>query len=365
MNDREHKPSGGGRDSNTGSEEDARGPSPARLRALQLSRAATVYNRKHPDQVTDFNKLTGGACAGSQAGISFEKVRAWQLAHGLPGDGKIGPQTLMVASRDGGAEQKSDVTFSDEEAGTITAGAADDADGGGADEAIEAGITDGEEKRPTDHEDPSREGGGFAQEAADKVGKDIAGESHGLAVGAAARLALVPHIVNLLREHKFKEAVSYVAGSVGKEDLAEVLKAVAQKLQGELSEHALELFEEAARVGLVYDVLKLGWEWTYGGIKAVQEAHEHGDQDSRIGIYAWAWADCVLTGSHDNPGAITAEQREANELGMQDGLATREQSPELPFLLIAEYGSEPNAKHALEDALYKRAGINVRTHGGR
>ena len=28
------------------------------------------------------------------------------------------------------------------------------------------------------------------------------------------------------------------------------------------------------------------------------------------------------------------------KLGMEDGLATREQSPELPFLLLAEYGTE-------------------------
>ena len=60
---------------------------------------------------------------------------------------------------------------------------------------------------------------------------------------------------------------------------------------GELGEHALKIFEPAIVAGLVVDVLKVGWEWTYGGIKAVQEAHEKGDRDSRIGIYASAWAD--------------------------------------------------------------------------
>lgn len=119
-------------------------------------------------------------------------------------------------------------------------------------------------------------------------------------------------------------------------------------------------------VGLVVDVLKIGWEWTIGGIKAVQEAHEAGDRDARIGIYAWAWSDCVLKGSHDNPGVVTEEQREAMRLGIEDGLSTRELSPELPFLLLAEYGNESNARHALEDALLKRAGISgIKTHAGR
>ena len=81
------------------------------------------------------------------------------------------------------------------------------------------------------------------------------------------------------------------------------------------------------------------------------------------GFYASAWADCVIDGSHDNPGAVTAEQREAMQFGMQDGLATREQS-----LLLAEYHNQRNAKRALrlEDALYKRAGITgIKTHEGK
>ena len=54
------------------------------------------------------------------------------------------------------------------------------------------------------------------------------------------------------------------------------------------------------------------------------------------------------------------------KLGIEDGLATREQSPELPFLLVAEYGNESNARRVLEDALLKRAGIGgIRTHAGR
>jgi hypothetical protein len=332
-----------------------------------LVQAATSWNSAHADLVAEFLKLTGGGCSGQNAGVSVRAVRQWQMDHGLHADGKIGKQTIEAARKEAGGHagggQQSDITFTDADAGSVESAGTEG--GGSAEAAVGAGVVGQEEMRPTEHEDASAEGGGFVQEGVEKIGNDIAGEGHGAAVGAVARLALVPHIVNLLRAHRFKEAVDYVASSVGKEDLAEILKFVAEQVRGELSEHALELFEKAARLGLIYDVLKVGWEWTYGGIKAVQEAHEHGDQDSRIGIYAWAWADCVLKGSHDNPGAITEEQREAMQKGIQDGLATREQSPELPFLLLAEYGSESNARHALEDALYKRAGIDVRTHAGR
>ena len=300
--------------------------------------------------------------------MSVREVRKWQSEHGLlstehwpeidrgrqegiEGDEADGQGEGDSEGRVGGADK---INFADNAAGNPE-GPEGAADGGGlADSIVEGGEVGGEEKREEGTEDPSKEGGGLVQEGADKLGNDIAGEGDNVAVGAAARLALVPHIVNLLRAHKFEEAVKYVVDSVGYEDRFEIIKAVAEKVGGELGEHALTIFEHAIVAGLVVDVLKVGWEWTYGGIKAVQEAHEKGDRDSRIGIYASAWADCVIDGSHDNPGAVTAEQREAMQFGMQDGLATREQS-----LLLAEYHNQRNAKRALrlEDALYKRAGI--------
>lgn len=139
---------------------------------------------------------------------------------------------------------------------------------------------------------------------------------------------------------------------------------MAEQVGGEPSSHALVIFERAALAGAVADVLLLGWEWTYGGLKAIAEAHEKGNRDSRIAIYAYAWSDTVMTGHHSNAGAIDAEEIEAKELGIEDGRATREQSPDLPSLLLAQYGDhEDNARRALEDALFTRAGISgIRTH---
>ncbi|MCU1277069.1 MAG: hypothetical protein JWM53_615 [bacterium] len=376
MSEREIKPAGKAADAGAqaadASEQKQAAPQsrdPRQAKWQAVVKGATAYNEAHADLVAEFLKVAPN-CAGDNAGVSVREVRKWQMEHGLNPDGKIGPKTIAAAKKetkgkgdgkDEGKEggEKSDVTFDDKEAGTVEAAPMAEA-------AVEVGETAGEEKRPEEKEDPSEVGGGLAKEGAEKIGEDMAGEGHGVAVGAAARLALVPHIVNLLRAHKFGDAVKYVLETISFQERAEILKAVAEKIGGELSEHALQIFEHACLVGLVADVLKAGWEWTYGGIKAVQEAHEAGDRDSRIGIYAWAWSDCVLKGSHDNPGAVDEQQREAMKLGIEDGLATRDQSPELAFLLIAEYGSESNARHALEDALLKRAGISgIKTHAGR
>src|SRR5437879_2317739 len=53
--------------------------------------AATHYNRKHPEVASEFKSLTG------VDPTNYEAVKAWQLAHKLPGDGKIGPATLKAA----------------------------------------------------------------------------------------------------------------------------------------------------------------------------------------------------------------------------------------------------------------------------
>ena len=60
-----------------------------------------------------------------------------------------------------------------------------------------------------------------------------------------------------------------------------------------------------------------------------------------------------MTGRHSNPGAIDAESIEAKERGIEDGRTTRELSPDLSSLLMAEYEDPDNARRALEDAPVK------------
>jgi hypothetical protein len=61
-----------------------------------IVRAASQWNAAHADLVAEFNKLTGGKCAGDNAGVSVKEVRRWQMEHGLTPDGKTArrPSTL-------------------------------------------------------------------------------------------------------------------------------------------------------------------------------------------------------------------------------------------------------------------------------
>lgn len=374
--------------------------------------AAAKYNAAHPDLVAEFNKLTGGKCAGDDAGVSVHAVRQWQMAHGLPADGKVGPKTIATARKEakaakvngeakeaaGGAEgsgERSDVTFADNAAGDPMQ------KGDLAEQVVAGGETGGEEKRESsDAGEALGEGGSAIKEGGEK-GSNLTGLDQGegpradilkhdakelgaseaveeageegklgtegkVGLSIAVRAALVPQIIDLMRAHKFGDALRVIWKSVNYEERVELVKYIIEKVGGELSRRALEIFERAAIAGAVADVLILGWEWTYGGLKAIAEAHEKGDRDSRIAIYAYAWSDTVMTGHHSNPGAIGAESIEAKERGIEDGEMSRALSPDLPSLLLAQYDNDPdNARRALEDALLKRAGFSgIKTHRG-
>lgn len=289
------------------------------------------------------------------------------------------------------AVQAPDVSFSEEETGAVNdPHCGDDL----AAQAVGGGEIKGEEKREGfNSEEAAREGGDWGKEAVEKsaestgvsegegpradilkhdahsLGADEAleegeeGGGGGAGLTVAMKMTIAPHVIQLLREHEFGKALEAIWNSVSYEERAEFLKYVTEKVAGELSRKALERFALLAIGATLGDVLKLGWEWTSGGLMAMYEAHEKGERDSRINIYALAWAETVLTGHHSNPGAVGAEAVEAKEEGIKDGLATREQSPDLPSLLLAQYKDEGNARRALEDALLKRAGItNIRTH---
>lgn len=324
-----------------------------------IVREATKFNLAHGQEVIEFHQLTDGKCVGTNAGVSVRLVRQWQMDHKLPADGKVGKATIAAAKRDAKKQKPGEVSFSDEEAGPVEAPQGGDL----AAEAVAGGQTGGEEHVPEAEE--KFDGDTMASDGIKRVGEDIAEESGKLSgagkVGleAASKIALVPHIVSQLRKHDFKGALHTIWDSVGNEEKVEVVKAVIEKIGGELSEHALLWFERAAIAGAAVDVLLIGWEWTKGGLEAIQEAHERGDQKARINCYVYAWSDTIMNGSHDSAGAVTPEEREAAKRGIEDGSATRERQPELPFLLKAEYGNEHLARMALEKSLMEKAGISM------
>jgi hypothetical protein len=259
------------------------------------------------------------------------------------------------------ANQSGDVAFSDDEAGVITGstkGHLAQSIEGGAD-----GVKEREGRDPFEGDSLAADGvGRGAEDVAEEV-KEGAAKTAGLAAGA--RALFVPRIVSLVRHHEYGEALHVLSDSVGPEERVEIAKAVLERLAGELSPQMLAVFERAAFGAAIYSVLDLGWEWFKLGTESIHEAHERGDRDSANAIFAWAYADTLLNGSHSNPGAITAEQIEARDRGIEMSRKAREQCPELPDALRAEYGNGRNALHAVEDGLLTRAGIQVRSHHGR
>ncbi|HEX4456931.1 MAG TPA: peptidoglycan-binding domain-containing protein [Polyangia bacterium] len=331
------------------------------LRARRADQRANAYNQAHPEACRELTQLTHGQL-GSGGKVDLKALRAWQRAHGLAPDGCVGPKTLAAARAEAGAR----IDFSDDEATPVVVDA-DAAEGGLAEAIVDDGATGAMEAREAPNADEehaeSKEHASGGKEAIE----------HGLgeeAGGAASWLALVPEVVELLHEHHYQEAIAFVTKNVGVEKGVELLHEGAAKLAEhygyELAPKLLGLLERAVVAGAVVDVLALGWEWTSQGLQAVAAAHERGERDSRISIYAYAWSDTVMGHRHQNPGAVGEEPRRAMELGIADGETTLALSPELGGLLLAEYHDPDNARRALEDALLKRAGFaGVKTHAGR
>jgi hypothetical protein len=271
----------------------------------------------------------------------------------------------MAARKHGQAQPagvKSDVTFSDDEAAQDAAAPKQDA----LKQALSGGA--GGVKAPAlrdayEGDGIAADGMGEAMEDITEHVKDGAAKTAGLAF--AARAMLIPRIVSMVKEHKYKEALTVIKETIGPEEKVEFAKLLAEKLMGELSPKILSWFTRAALGAAVLSVLELGWEWFELGINSIHEAHERGDRNSANAIFAWAYADTLVNGSHSNPGAIDAEEIEARNKGIELAHVAREQCPELPFALKAEYGDGRNAMHAVQDGLLKKAGIAVRSHSGR
>ena len=334
------------------------------LRARRADQRANAYNQAHPDACRQLATLTHGQLGALEAGgkVDLRTLRAWQRAHGLTPDGCVGPKTLAAAR----AEAGPDVEFAEDEAPAIVGHTPPEA-GGLAAAVVAESATGAMEARESADEDEAHE------EAKEHAGGVKEAVEHGLGEaggGAAGWLALVPELVELLHEQRYKEAVLFVTKNVGAEESVALLKEGAAKLAERngfrLAPKLLGLLERALVAGAVVDVLAVGWEWTTKGLQAIADAHERGDRDSRVAIYAYAWSDTVMGNRHQNPGAVGEEPRRAMLLGIADGEATLALSPELGRLLLAEYDDADNARRALEDALLERAGFDgVKTHAGR
>lgn len=331
-------------------------------------------------------------------------MRRWQLAHNLRGDGKIGPATVKAAqagtpkqenkeepdaeatpasgdepkavSHTAGQQERKKgkhhgkvehVTFGEDEGSTVE-GDNDTSVGGEVLEnpALVDDILDGaagmEKAEKPDAKGEALERGGEtvgqvneAREAANKI-EGVEG-----AEAPWIKAAMAPAITHLLLQHKFADAAILLAKQFSPSEYFEGISYAVEKLGIDV---AKPLLKWLCGVGLEANVVFELVGWTYEGIKAVQEAHERGDQASRLRMYARAFADGFLYGEGaegGRAGAVTAEQKEAVELGLRDGSATAggfgAAAPSIGKELLRRFHGEAAARHALMDALMKRAGV--------
>lgn len=346
-------------------------------RLMRIMRSAQSYNQAHESEVEEFNQVTQYSCASGDTGVSVRKVMEWQRSNGLTADGKVGPSTVQKANETAVTE------FSEEEADPIVSGAggsgggtpqdtigssaSTDADASGAETAAAENASNSphmpEEK---DDDGPvSKKLGkatGKAIKYAAKESDLLEGMPNGqTGVKVAAGMMMIPYIVTLLQKHEYKKVIDTIIGMASTADKVKILTA-AIKAAGVVSPAVEKVLFHAMTVGMFMDVAFVGWEFVAGSFKALAKAKAEGEAESLIGIYAYAWSSVIMTGGHSNPGAVTGSQQQAKQDGMSDGFATLAGAPELPFLMLAEFGSEDNARKALQDALYKREGIDVRNH---
>jgi hypothetical protein len=175
------------------------------------------------------------------------------------------------------------------------------------------------------------------------------------------KLALAPAIVSLLRRGEYGDAVVVLARSLAPTEGAEALRYAGEKLGIDTLRTGAEWIAER---GAQADVLFALVNWTYDGIKAVQHAHELGDEESRVRMYARAFADGFLEGEEadgGSAGAVTPAQKEAVELGLRDGSKTAahlgSEAPAIGRELLRRCGDENGAKRLIMDELMKRAGL--------
>jgi hypothetical protein len=123
---REHDSRSRGRQPGGAGEAGGAQTDPRMLQVQQLVQAARAFNRHHQDKAAEFTNLTGIDPA------NFRAVRAWQLAHGQRGDGKIGPATLKAAHAEKGAGDEQPENAGSESATSASAQSATPKDAAGA-----------------------------------------------------------------------------------------------------------------------------------------------------------------------------------------------------------------------------------------
>ena len=340
-----------------------------KLAAQRRIRAAKAFNEVKQELCRRFDDLTGGV---AQRGI--RAIMEWQRGHGLKADGKLGLETMRVAeglaqrsatsdtsATSAGSRSVEHITFSDGEAESVTAeeaGAPDD-EGGVENPSFDDQVLGGHAGLPQIREKgDALEKGGETVEQVSQLGELTGGGGLGEGI---IKLAQAPAILDKLREGRYVEAFTDVAKGVGPKEAAEALAAVCEKLGlGRVS----QVFETFASYGTEVNVLVGLVGWTWEGFKQIHEAHERGDAENRVDLYADAYAHAFLSGEQSGQAglrAVTTEEHEAVERGRKDGtaaaLATGPLATAVAKELLRRYRGADGAARHIKAYLLREAGL--------
>lgn len=212
-------------------------------------KAAATFNRKHPEVAAEFTKLTGVDAS------DYKAVKAWQLAHNLPGDGKIGPATMKAAAVTAPKQEakvEGEKSAGDAEAAPAPAPAEPDDEQAPTDPSV-AALFDGTQS--TDQEQGTDEHAVKAQAAACRValqkhltdfqlasrnGVDIAMQSVRERKGRVKTDSFGSSVVGKVTRFAVKLAWEQCGGAAFIKDVMGIVK---EELLGDFAEHAEKAYE--------------------------------------------------------------------------------------------------------------------------
>jgi len=206
------------------------------------------------------------------------------------------------------------------------------------------------------------EGDEAVKEDAEMVGQGgkLSGMTGGASMPEGLQLAAeAPDIVLALRKGEFLDAFRKLAWA-SKEQIGEALAVVGEKygIPG-----VAKSVETIAAHGLELNVLLGLIDWTKKGFEEIHRAHELGNQETRIDLYADAYAHAFLAGGggQSQLRAVTPEEIEAVRLGKEDGLEAFRSTGDVSSLvgkdLLKTYGSEEAAAKHIKTYLFEQAGL--------
>jgi len=276
--------------------------------------------------------------------------------------GALAPSDVVFSTAEGAEDAKgAGNIFAEDEGGEAAPG---DAAARQENPDFEAGLFDGKQSAGMEHAKPEGGAGEEVEAGADALekGNKLSGLTGGGNLPEQLMLAAeAPEIILALQHGDYLKAFKSIVWS-SKEQIGEALVAIGEKYGIPVVGKAVKLIVE---YGTELNVLLALMKWTNKGLELIREAHERGDQETRIDLYAdsfaWAFLQGEAGAGQSALRAVTPEEQEAVSLGRQDGAASAGATGELAGVvgkaMLDKYGSPEGAARHIKSHLLKEAGL--------